>query len=94
MVGIVEQGGISLHRTLEKQFLTIIPAQRMPEIPLNKGKCSLLCLVLASVPCSRLQEASWSRKQSDSLWYYVSHTLLPCSLLCFLVPNSFFLTGE
>lgn len=94
MVGIAEQGRISLHRTLQKQVSDNYPSLKNARNPFKEGKVFLAGLVLASVPCSRLQRASWSREQSDSLWYCVSHTLLPCSLLGFLVPNICFMTGE
>ena len=92
MVGIAEGGRISLYRTLQKQVSDNYPSLKNARNPFKEGKVFLAMFGIGI--CSLLQVAIGFLEQSDSLWYCVSHTLLPCSLLGFLVPNICIMTGE
>lgn len=94
MVGIAEQGRISLHRTLEKQVSDNYPSLKNARNPFKEEKVFLAMFGIGI--CSLLQVAIGFLEQRAIGFSLVlcSHTLLPCSLLGFLVPSTCFMTGE
>lgn len=92
MVGTVEQGRISLHGTLQKQVSDHYSSPEKARNPFKEGK---VFLAMFGIGIYSLLQVARSFLEQQAIRFSLVLCFSPSlSLLCFLVPNSCFVTGE